>query len=330
MAVLGVTGNRINTQPPLTFVAAYPYVFSPLGFVFAAGLLFQNLTRGLKVGVVVSASALAGHAWFELYSFRESNSWIALNASERYLGVDLAAVKLRIFLIVVVLLALSYSALKLAPPSWSFRGVRLADRVWPAIAMTSIVVVIWFCWAVVPYRIPGTIDLADYPDIRILHIRKHGLRFSETTVSLSLHDGRIEIRRNHRRLLQYQFYDYSQRLVANGSIAKDGAGLIDLPQFTRASSVPLKPLRAWNAEGWYVVLPSRGPYAYTSQNQTQPPSEVVDLFNEIDALPSTIAYPQEQRDVCLGFCYDPSAGLGFQYVNQRCYRDPKNGAMRCS
>ena len=34
------------------------------------------------------------------------------------------------------------------------------------------------------------------------------------------------------------------------------------------------------------------------------------------------------EDVCLGFCYDPVAGLGFWYFNQRCHGLP-NGTTQC-
>jgi hypothetical protein len=59
----------------------------------------------------------------------------------------------------------------------------------------------------------------------------------------------------------------------------------------------------------------------------QSPPEVVDLFHKTEAQASGLLYVTYTRDICLGFCYDPLAGLGIQFVNQRCRAD-KNGT-RC-
>ncbi len=51
------------------------------------------------------------------------------------------------------------------------------------------------------------------------------------------------------------------------------------------------------------------------------------MLAQIEALPGT----QESltfQDVCLGFCYDPVAELGFIYSNQRCHGMP-NGSTQC-
>jgi hypothetical protein len=76
-------------------------------------------------------------------------------------------------------------------------------------------------------------------------------------------------------------------------------------------------LRSWNAEGWYVVLKDSRLLAFTSEHRTTPPREVTDLFYEIEKLPASNAWLSTVRDVCLGFCYDPVAGLGFSTLKQR-------------
>jgi DNA-directed RNA polymerase specialized sigma24 family protein len=68
-------------------------------------------------------------------------------------------------------------------------------------------------------------------------------------------------------------------------------------------------LRSWNAEGWYVVLQDSRLLAFTSEYRTTPPKEITDLFEEMEKLPASQEEAFVLRDVCLGFCYDPVAGL---------------------
>ncbi len=78
-----------------------------------------------------------------------------------------------------------------------------------------------------------------------------------------------------------------------------------------------KALRSWNAEGWYVVLKDSRLLAFTTEFGTTPPEEVTDLFSELESLQALEERPFAVRDVCLGFCYDPVAGLGFSVLRQR-------------
>jgi len=59
--------------------------------------------------------------------------------------------------------------------------------------------------------------------------------------------------------------------------------------------------------------------AFTTENATAPPPDLVAFFSGVEGEPSTGASSHyEVRDVCLGFCYDPKAGLGYRAENQRC------------
>jgi len=51
--------------------------------------------------------------------------------------------------------------------------------------------------------------------------------------------------------------------------------------------------------------------------EAQPPPEMVALFSELDKFPESQERPFVSRDVCLGFCYDPIAALGFEVLPQR-------------
>ena len=94
------------------------------------------------------------------------------------------------------------------------------------------------------------------------------------------------------------------------------------PQLWVLHTRPAKELRAWNAEGWYVTLKDSHLVAFTSEYHTAPPREVTELFQELENLPGQ-PRPFAIRDICLGFCYDPVAALGFTYAN-----DPAFALMR--
>ena len=83
----------------------------------------------------------------------------------------------------------------------------------------------------------------------------------------------------------------------------------------------VKPLRAWNADGWYFKSVGIGLRAYTSDKGTTPPQEVVDLFSELQKIPHAEGKQSDRKDVCLGFCYDPLSELGLLYANHRCVYD---------
>lgn len=52
----------------------------------------------------------------------------------------------------------------------------------------------------------------------------------------------------------------------------------------------------------------------------QPPLGLVEVFHGVTVLPLDVqSRSSERRDVCLGFCYDPAAAMGFLYSNQRCF-----------
>jgi len=56
---------------------------------------------------------------------------------------------------------------------------------------------------------------------------------------------------------------------------------------------------------------------------------LVAVFHEIEGLHPTAEWGRYSiNDVCLGFCYDPLAGLGFIFAADRCRTD-NDGKMRC-
>lgn len=90
---------------------------------------------------------------------------------------------------------------------------------------------------------------------------------------------------------------------------------------THALWDPVKPVRNWNADNWYVVTEGSGLKQYTTENGSAPPRELIDLFNDLEKIPHSSETQSELKDVCLGFCYDPLSAMGYLYANHRCFND---------
>jgi hypothetical protein len=256
------------------------------------------------------------------------NSWIALNASgqREYANLVLIA-KLRILAVALIVVAVVLSVLRLLPATWALRKRPVRDRTWPAFAVCLLILTMWFCSAATPYRMPGIVDAVP-PELAVLHVEKRGLQFHETSISV-YKDSRFFISRNNRRLFRYQFEESSFWGVLPAPTFQKASSLAQSPQLKGVRTQPPKALRAWNAEGWYVLGKGAQVLAFTSEYGTAPSKEIVDLFHEIEGLrPTEKLGTNSVKDVCLGFCYDPLAGLGFVYANNRCFTD-RNGKTRC-
>jgi len=303
-------------------------VISPLIFAVAAVVAFYRPRFSLTMGAVAGLIA----AWWllsqeKLLASWGGNSWIALNLN--WVGRDeesLLFAKVRIVAVGLVVIATLISLMRLPPARWTMRKRPINERTWPTFAVCFIILSVWFVVAATPYRIPYIVD-AVRPDLTILHVEKRGLQFHESAVSV-YYDSRFYTSRNNRRLFQYQFEESVARGVIPETIRQPAFDLAQSPQLEDIQTLPARPLRTWNAEGWYVRTPSRV-LAFTSEYRTAPPKEIVDLFDELEAASPTgewRKYPM--KDVCLGFCYDPLAGLGLLYFNQRCHTD-ENGKTSC-
>lgn len=300
---------------------------APVLFAFAAGVLRERPT--LAHAAVLSG--LLGAPWIYSTAIKGNvlgNVWIMFNlppdqffgyAPVLYAGLTIASVALIAFAVLT-------AALRLLPSSWQMLRLPVSSRTWPACALTLIFLAIWFGRSVMPYRIPGAVDYGVHPGVRMLHIEKRGFQFHETSVSVLL-DRRfrrsVSVSRNDRRLFHYKF-------TARGSTRELPEALtepLETLVLSRRGTKPdeSKPLRAWNAEGWYVYTERNGIKAYTTENGMTPPTEIVALFSDLQNVSGPPEIQWELRDVCLGFCYDPSAGLGFLSANHRCRSDNNNG-----
>lgn len=293
---------------------------APLLLLCGCVLVFFRPRFGFGLSFVAGAIALPWYIQTEI-SLAPWNSWIFLNyespISSEGAGY-LTFVKLKILSAVLVVMTVACSSIRFVPTSWSFRGTPIRWRTWPAIAVGLITVAVWFAYSVTPYSVPGF----DHPagaEIRILHIQKRGLRFEETTLC-ALRDGQVWRWRGGRRLFQYRFKLRVAMLALGAGAPTSYArvrALVQSPDLWNMGTTAPKPLRSWNAEGWYVVLKDSRLLAFTTQNGATPPETITDLFRELEKLPASEQRITTVRDVCLGFCYDPVAALGFKILPQR-------------
>lgn len=192
----------------------------------------------------------------------------------------------------------------------------LRQRIWPSYAVGFVFLAAWYLETASPYRIPGIVDRG-FPSVEIVHIRKRGLRFEETGAGVS-RDGRLWIDRTDRRLFEYQFEVRNSVGTASQATVDRARALLRSPEILALHTPLPKPLRAWNAEGWYVAGDGTGKIlAFGSEQGTVPPTSIVDLFSEVVSLPTPGLSKEIKRDICFGFCFDPLASLGFVYTNQR-------------
>ena len=123
---------------------------------------------------------------------------------------------------------------------------------------------------------------------------------------------------NERRLFRYRFQQGLARVEAPKVVGERIAPLIQSLKTVKWNREPIKPLRGWSDEGWYVAGEEVELEVCAKENQVEPPQEVVELFHDLEDLPRSQQTSEGRKDVCLGFCYDPLSGLGALFANHRC------------
>jgi hypothetical protein len=285
---------------------------SPLVFLGACILIFLKPRFGYTLGLLASSIALPFFVSAEV-SLAPWNSWIFLNEDSSR-GAP-AFVALRILRLALLALAIAVSSVRLLPANWSARGTPLCRRTWPSFALITLMLAAWFAHSTLPYRVPAYDHPANF-EFRILHIQKRGLRLHQVAVC-GYRDGRAWVMRHDRQLFQYQFEERGAIVILRDATLERARAFFHSPELSKSGATPAKPLWSWNAEGWYVVLKDAQLLAFTTEYRTAPPDEVTALFNEVEALSPWAEWPLHVRDVCLGFCYDPVAALGFSVLQQR-------------
>jgi len=293
------------------------FLLSPL--VLIGSVLF--LARKPRIGLVLAAigPAFAIFWVFATESRAYRNSWITLNASWNDPDVPgyIVYSLLRIVSIAVSLTTLTWAGTRLLPSTWQIRGRPANQRIWPAIAISLMSILAWFILFVSPYRQPIIVDAA-VPDLGILHVQKDGLTFHETRVTI-YRDSRFFLVRNDRRLLRYSFAETAHEGLLDDDLRAGLKTVLALTELKRTQEKPPRALMARKGEGWYTETGTFAITAFTTENGTSPPAELIRFFHKLEDSHSSSSGPQYLvRDVCLGFCYDPKAGLGYRAENQRC------------
>ena len=316
---------------PLRAVFYFLCFLTPILFAFGAGAV----TRTRITGHVLALSGIMAFPWIYLNVMKDTglgNLWIVFNVPDRdahRLYYPFAS--LSIIAVAFVCIATTLAIFRLLPSRILFRRSPLCDRTWPAFVVCILVIGMWFSQSVMPYRIPGAVDYSDYADLQILHVEKKGLQFHEKVVSVSVRrwGNSFGISKADRRWFKYGFTKWSEWGQLPPPLTERVNGLIQQSNARNSDWRKAKPLRAWNADVWYLYTNGSGLQIYSGENGSVPPPELVSLFQDIENSPrKPDVLRSELNDVCLGFCYDPLSAMGYLFANHRCHYEP-DGNLIC-
>jgi hypothetical protein len=297
-------------------------LLSPI--VLLVGLFLLRRSPCLGYSAIAFGAALPLPWFFRTESRGFENSWVALNASDE-LGAwgwgYMRYPQLRIISVALLLTTLAWAAIRLLPSHWQILGRPVNLRTWPAATVSLTFIAYWFATYAFPYRQPVIVD-ALRAELAILRVEKDGTMFHETRLSV-YRDGRYYLVRTDRRLFRYSFVEAVYVGILTDELRGEVRAILALPELRRTLDSAPKSLRAQHGEGWYTEADSYKIAAFTSENSISPPGELRTFLGEIErAVPVGQGSRYTVRDVCLGFCYDPKAGLGYTAENERCAQRP--------
>jgi len=139
--------------------AAYYFLcfVNPALLVFAAGTLWYRRTvaHGFALLALVGVPWLY---WDVIKGNGYSNVWLMFNLPEKFFARPLYVVP-AILAVGLTGFAVAVASTRLLPSRWHWGKYPLSERTWPAIALCLILLAIWLGHSVLPYRIPGAVDL---------------------------------------------------------------------------------------------------------------------------------------------------------------------------
>lgn len=322
--------GRFFDPPPFQAFECFFCFLSPILFALAAGTIPY---RPILAHAAALATFVALPWLFSVLQDRGlGNIWLTFNEpADKFRIISPLKGWLLILSVALMVLAWATAVLRLVPPRWRFRELSLSSRTWPAPVITFLVIAAWFSQSVMPYRLPGALDYSQFPMFQILHVAKRGLQFHELCVSVWIpRDNSVSVTfsGDDRRLFEYRFQKSSSSGLPSESLKQRLRLLTNRPDSGPPVSERILPLRSWNAEGWYVNARGSGIKAYTTEKRTIPPEEIVELFHELEATRQDSEDKTESRDVCLGFCFDPIAAMGWVFANHRCHNDGRHVSCR--
>jgi hypothetical protein len=295
-----------------------PLIASASALLIASVIIFRRPRISYWLGLISGLGVLYWFRGIEFgYSFPALNTWVAFNLPDTadYFRVMLMA-KLRIALAIAALAVATVSATRLLPSHWTMRKLPVRDQLWPSLAICVLAAVFWYVFSVSPYRIPWIVDAVS-PKLTLLHVEKNGGQFNETGISI-LDDGRVYLSHNDRRLFHYRFPVRIGSTILSQDTTTRKAAFALAQELANADTAPAVPLRSENAEGWYVRTQHRHVLAFTTENGSAPPAKLISVFHSLESVIPPTKPSGDGKDICFGFCYDPLAGLGIVYMNERC------------
>jgi hypothetical protein len=295
------------------------WIASACGLLAASILGFRWPTISHWLGFFSGLVALYWFYRFEFgYLFPALNTWVAFNLQDGWPGSSqqILIAKLKIAFAISALAATAMSAMRLLPAHWIIRNRPVRDRLWPTIAVCLFAVFLWYALSVSPYRIPLIVDAVS-ARLTLLHVEKSGRQFHETGIGI-FDDGRVYFFQNDRRLFQYRFPVRTGSAVLTQDNATRQAAFELAGEIANTDTAPAVLLRSKDAEGWYVRTQHGHVLAFTTENGTSPPPKLVTIFHALQSAIPTTKHSGHEKDICFGFCYDPLAGLGIVYMNERC------------
>ena len=294
--------------------SAWTANLNEIALLIGAGLFLASsfgVFTGRRLGDLMALIGALG-AWssFRLIVFNRFtfSPWVLFNMPggrpEVHFGFLMAT--LTILATSALVAATACSALRLTPKIWVIDKVPLRDRAWLGLVVALLFVVVWYVKTVSPYQIPIFDIHQGQPPMSVLHVEKHGLHFSETYLTV-YRDGRFYLARDDRSLFQYAF----QRGVASGDITGDCDLLFNRlahspPEFSGSHVSSYVPHRAWNSDRWYIYVGGSAGRRPISVDAAVVPDDVLRLFYGSQKLPQERVVQETARDVCMGFCYDPT------------------------
>lgn len=253
------------------------------------------------------------------------NVWLLFNQPDNRFAIYPLYTVPAILSVALLVLALSTAVERLLPARWHVGKYSLRDQSWPGLIVCLAAMALWFSQSVMPYRIPGAVDYSDYPVLQILHVEKHGLQFHERCVNVYwLRPYRpisVSFSSSDRRLFQYRFQEKGASLQPPPALVERIQEIVKSSAHGARQWDVVKPLRNWNADGWYFYVQGSGLKVYGAASGTAPPQEVVELIQRLYNVPRVAETGSELKDVCLGFSYDPLSAMGSLYSNHRCFND---------
>lgn len=305
---------------PSVYPSTLPALIGSASALFIASLTVFRWPRiGNLLGLISGVSALYWFYGVEFgYAFPALNTWVAFNVPDTMLDSsrDIMIAKLKIGFAISALAATTVAATRLLPAHWIMRTRPVRDRLWPAISICVLAALFWYALSVSPYRVPWIVDAAS-PKLTLLHVEKNGSQFHETGVSI-LWDGRVYVSHNDRKLFQYRFQTCGGSAVLPEENTTREAAFALAAQLAESVTAPAVRLRSTKAEGWYVRIQHTHVLAFTTEYGTQPPPQVIAVFQSLKSAVLETKYQGDEKDICFGLCYDPLAGLGIRYMNDRC------------